>query len=124
MTFARSTRASGSFLLGYLDGDGVTMEALRAAFGPADPDAYWDDEKGYVGDDMTFACGERFVRVYSRFGSPRIGGLSEADAAEFVVWLRANGFPRATLRDFDLAAYEATMRAHAAINEAMMEDPR
>lgn len=66
----------------------VTCAKMVEKFGERDTDNFCEPEKGYDGDEWTFFDAEnRTLRVYMRYGMPRVGANSEEGVEAFAAWI-------------------------------------
>jgi hypothetical protein len=89
MDFERKEDVStnGTCFQCYLPGE-VTANKLAEVFGPCNRDGYWDEEKGYDGNDWTFRSDTGLAfKVYARWGHYRVGAHDEEGVEAFAAWL-------------------------------------
>jgi hypothetical protein len=123
MMFKRTgSFASGTSLCCTLDHRTVVLSRLKILFGP--PDEGIEPEKGY-GWEYRFRHQDGFITtLYDRWGTPRVGALSNEQALTFVHWLAKQLDVAAEIISPHFPTVQeslAVMHAHAAIGQMLLD---
>lgn len=102
----------------------VSRHALDLAFGKPNPNAYYDPEKGYDGEEYIFVDADgHVVNLYARWGCWRIGAENNELADQFGKWLSTQ-INRSSYFSYQLMSpvqAVANVRMHAMIESTLQE---